>query len=95
MCDAGAIAMSKDTGPIGGYGKVEGKSWTLSKVSQEHGILRRASLSKDTVQIGEQVRIIGQHACLIAAAHSWYYIVDSSEGAGGTVVDVWVPWKGW
>ncbi|KAJ7512019.1 hypothetical protein B0H11DRAFT_2151766 [Mycena galericulata] len=60
LCDAGAIAMSKDTGPSGGYG--------------------------DTVEI------VGQHACLIAAAYPWYYIV---EDGGRTVVDVWVPWKGW
>ncbi|KAJ2913396.1 hypothetical protein MD484_g7004, partial [Candolleomyces efflorescens] len=44
------------------------------------------------LEIGEGVDIIGQHACLIAAAYPWYYIVESG---GKEVVDVWVPWKGW
>lgn len=37
MCDAGAIAMSKDTGPSGGFGDVVGnigKGWRLGRVSQ-------------------------------------------------------------
>jgi D-serine ammonia-lyase len=37
MCDAGAIAMSKDTGPSGGFGDVIGdigKGWKLGRVSQ-------------------------------------------------------------
>lgn len=99
LCDAGAIAMSKDTGPSGGFGDVIGKRWRLSKVSQEHGILTKDSSvvhpDSDPLKIGEQVRIVGQHACLIAAAFPWYYIVDSSDGVGDVVVDMWVPWKGW
>jgi D-serine deaminase-like pyridoxal phosphate-dependent protein len=37
MCDAGAIAMSKDTGPSGGFGDVFGaigEGWKLGRVSQ-------------------------------------------------------------
>lgn len=55
MCDAGAIAMSKDTGPSPGFGRVvrvirDGEEshwtpketgWILGRVSQEHGILTR------------------------------------------------------
>ena len=45
---------------------------------------------------GQQIWIIGQHACLTSAAHPWYYIVDSSTKGGlETIQDVWVPWKGW
>ena len=97
LCDAGAIAMSKDTGPSGGYGDVIGKSWQLGRVSQEHGILTRTIGSPgDGLDIESVVQIIGQHACLIAAAYPWYYVVDSDlEGGGDEVVDVWVPWKGW
>lgn len=56
MCDAGAIAMSKDTGPHPGFGRVvrvirDGEEshwapketgWILGRVSQEHGILTRS-----------------------------------------------------
>ncbi|THH34093.1 hypothetical protein EUX98_g129 [Antrodiella citrinella] len=98
LCDAGAIAMSKDTGPSGSFGEVVGKAWKLGRVSQEHGILAEDSqrADQDGIKIGEVVHIVGQHACLILAAYPWYYIVDS-EGQGGAEVvqDVWVPWKGW
>ncbi|KLO17025.1 hypothetical protein SCHPADRAFT_868796 [Schizopora paradoxa] len=106
LCDAGAIAMSKDTGPSGGFGEVVGRPWRLGRISQEHGILTQrkdvaagvgvSEPSTDaSLKIGEQIKIVGQHACLIAAAHPWYYIVDSSQGKADVVVDVWVPWKGW
>ncbi|KAJ7484688.1 putative serine dehydratase domain-containing protein [Mycena latifolia] len=91
MCDAGCIAMSKDTGPSGGFGDVVGRPWKLTRMSQEHGILTPTAAGA-TLQLGEMVEIVGQHACLIAAAYPWYYVV---ENGGRTVVDVWVPWKGW
>ena len=125
MCDAGGIAMSRDTGPWQGYGYVLGwgqqsvdsmQGWALGRCSQEHGILVRRKPRTDIainnrggfgegtergdggdrLIPGQQVWIIGQHACLTSAAHPWYYIVDSStEGGLETIQDVWVPWKGW
>ena len=101
MCDAGALAMSKDTGPSGTFGEVVGKSWVLGRISQEHGTLVRKAgagqpVGNDALQVGEVVEIVGQHACLTLAGHPWFYIVDSGiSGGGGVVEDVWVPWKGW
>jgi D-serine ammonia-lyase len=109
MCDSGAIAMSKDTGPSGGFGDVIGKPWRLKKISQEHGILTQLASpesggnpeddktrGKEQLELGAMVEIVGQHACLIAAAHPWFYVVDSSvEGGSDHVQDIWVPWKGW
>ena len=97
LCDAGGIAMSKDTGPFKGYGWVNGGKWDLKSISQEHGILAQGSGSNPgSIKIGEKVEILGQHACMIAAAHPWYYIVDSSTTEDADkVVDVWVPCKGW
>lgn len=97
LCDAGGIAMSKDTGPIKGYGWVNDGSWSLKSISQEHGILAQTSgKGSGMIKIGDKVEIIGQHACMIAAAHPWYYIVDSGTAGGADrVVDVWVPCKGW
>lgn len=124
MCDAGGIAMSRDTGPSGGYGDVvpwingndstQPCEWRLGRCSQEHGILVRmqseapvghsggkgdGSLQGDgkpQLVPGQNLWIIGQHACLTCAAYPWYYILDSGvEGGLTTVQDVWVPWKGW
>jgi D-serine deaminase-like pyridoxal phosphate-dependent protein len=96
VCDAGAIAMSKDVGPMKGHGQVVGKPWMLRGVSQEHGVLMQTGETEEKLKLGEMIEIIGQHACLIAAAFPWFYIVDSDmEGGARKVVDVWVPCKGW
>ncbi|EJU05648.1 hypothetical protein DACRYDRAFT_104132 [Dacryopinax primogenitus] len=45
MCDAGALAMSKDRGPNPGFGDVVTpgwENWRLGRISQEHGGLTRA-----------------------------------------------------
>lgn len=94
VIDAGAIAFSKDTGPSGGFGDLVGSSWRVGRVSQEHGILTRRD-KEEPLQLGQKVDVVGQHACLIAAAYPWYYVVDPSVGDGKTIADVWVPWKGW
>ncbi|KAI0735103.1 hypothetical protein C8Q76DRAFT_610134 [Earliella scabrosa] len=104
MCDAGAIAMSKDTGPRPGYGDVIGKPWRLARCAQEHGIMSQISPANfdlgpiqgdGSLKLGDMVQIVGQHACLILAGYPWYYVVDSDVSDGNVVVDVWVPWKGW
>lgn len=78
-------------------------------MSQEHGILTRESPpdssckrdadggdGEERLELGSMVEIVGQHACLIAAAHPWFYVVDSSlKGGQDQVQDIWVPWKGW
>jgi len=94
LIDAGATAFSKDVGPSGGFGDVIGRPWRVDRISQEHGILVNNG-EIDNLEIGEIVEIVGQHACLIAAAHPWFYVVDSDVDGGQSVVDVWVPWKGW
>lgn len=97
LCDAGAIAMSKDVGPISGYGPVispaELEGWSLGRTSQEHGILvaPTGNSASNSPKIGAFVQITPQHACLTAAQHPWFLVTDGSE----EVVDVWVPCKGW
>ena len=89
--------MSKDVGPISGFGPVispaELEGWSLGRTSQEHGILCAPSNGGNVSfpEIGSFVRITPQHACLTAAQHPWFLVVDGSE----EVVDVWVPCKGW
>lgn len=125
MCDAGGIAVSKDTGPFGGYGHVvwprKHVGWQLGRIAQEHGVmtLREGSTDKwaaewgftdkqarepalvdmpgpEMLCVGDHVQIVPQHACMTAAAHPWFFVYDSTSGeATPSVVDIWVPWKGW
>lgn len=106
LIDGGALAFSKDTAPQEGYGFVldpverdeSGEPTiiaTLTKVSQEHGILQHldeSTLQRPELQIGKLIRIIPNHCCLTAACHLYYLII---ENGGDTVVDVWVPVRGW
>ncbi|CAO0800452.1 unnamed protein product [Mucor circinelloides] len=103
LIDGGALAFSKDTAPQGGFGYVIDPAVkddvkimaSLTKVSQEHGILQHldeSTLSRPELQIGELVRVIPNHCCLAAACHLYYLVV---EDGSDVVVDVWVPVRGW
>ncbi|WWD03173.1 hypothetical protein V865_001220 [Kwoniella europaea PYCC6329] len=108
MCDCGALGVSKDTGRYPGYGRLVSPEravgkWDLGRISQEHGTLvHRPDLPEgefregaDELKVGETVRLVPQHACLVCAGYPWMYVVDEEQGKGEEVVDVWVPWKGW
>lgn len=107
LCNAGGIALSKDTGPLPGYGFVilpeQYQGWKIARVSQEHGIMTlekkgplQAQKGTKRVQIGDRIQIIPQHACMVAAAHPHYFIIDSSKKENiPTIQDIWIPWKGW
>jgi D-serine deaminase-like pyridoxal phosphate-dependent protein len=70
MCDAAAIAMARDAGPIPGFGRVvyptNAVGWGLGRMSQEHGTLVQTEgetgrCARD-LELGEMLRIVGQHA---------------------------------
>ena len=72
MCDAGAIALSKDTGPSGGFGDVVGdigKGWKLGRVSQ-------VSLKRRAVRLVSQFTI-QEHGVLVRKSP---VIRDTKEG---------------
>lgn len=97
LINAGVVALSRESGPIIGYGKViepaEYNNWIVGRLSQEHGILVPFDEHHATkfIPIGTQIRIVPQHSCITAASNPWFFIVDS----GDVVVDVWVPFRGW
>jgi len=104
LIDAGALALSKDrstqaTDYDAGYGEVwdiNGRrsfgSCIVKRVYQEHGVVTDGRpLPYDKLAIGARVRIGPNHACITAAAHDRYYVVD-----GGTeVVAEWDRINGW
>lgn len=104
VVDAGALALSKDrstqtTVHDAGYGEV----WDLTcnpvfghciieRAYQEHGVaVADDQLDFGTLRVGSKVRIGPNHACITAAAHDRYYVVEG----GDEVVAEWDRINGW
>lgn len=95
VVDAGALALSKDTGPehlrrptmgevFADYGaSILDEGVRLTSLSQEHGILSAAR------PVGSRVRILPNHSCLAAAQFDEYAVVRGDE-----VLDRWKIWRG-
>ncbi|CAN3356601.1 D-serine dehydratase [Diutina catenulata] len=96
LINAGVIALAREFGPLPGHGRVvepeDYQNWIVGRLSQEHGILTPLE-DKPTMFIphGTRVAIVPQHSCITAASYPWYYVVDGNN----TIVDIWVPWRGW
>lgn len=97
LINAGVIALAREFGPLSGHGRVvEPKgyeNWIVGRLSQEHGILvpLEGEVPTEFIPIGTRVSIIPQHSCITAASFPWYFVVEG----GDTVVDIWVPARGW
>ena len=105
LLDAGWMAMSRDRGtasqPVDqGYGLVcdlDGRplaDYILVGANQEHGIMaRRPGAGPDTLdlQVGQQVRILPNHACSTAAQYPRYEVL----GPGQEVTATWQRFSGW
>lgn len=109
LLDAGALALSKDTGareflPDAGYGwvldaqsKARVGSLRITSLNQEHGIVETGGepLPYDAVPIGAQIRVYPNHACLTAAPYDRYYVVDGDSGRPDQVIEEWDKLSGW
>ena len=99
VTDAGALALSKDAGPvhITGYQsngvvfenyeeKKLSPGYSMRGLSQEHGKIGGNSIEaiEENLRVGETVRILENHSCLTAALFDYYYVVRGEE-----VVDRW------
>ncbi len=104
LVDAGGLALSKDrstaAGPVDyGFGLLltaDGKPGygraTVVSAYQEHGVVALDPAQPfPPLAIGGLVRIAPNHACMTAAAHDRYYIVDG----GDEIVSVWDRVNGW
>ncbi|RGP64461.1 caib baif family enzyme [Fusarium longipes] len=75
----------------------------VDRISQEHSILAwEHAEGEDTsllppvpLEVGHDVVIYPNHACVTGALYGWYLVVDSSEGDAKKIVDVWVRASGW
>ena len=92
LIDAGGLALSKDRGtaeqPVDrGYGlvaRVEDGAvipgLRVDGCSQEHGVIELpAELDFEAFPIGSRLRILPNHACMTAAAHERYHVVDGDD----------------
>jgi D-serine deaminase-like pyridoxal phosphate-dependent protein len=69
VVDAGSKTLSSD--PLrprpGGYGQVLGRASRVEKLSEEHGVI--AVADGESFRVGERVRILPNHACVVANLH--------------------------
>jgi D-serine deaminase-like pyridoxal phosphate-dependent protein len=81
VVDAGSKTLSSD--PLrpraGGYGQVLGRSSRIEQLSEEHGVV--AVAAGESFHVGERVRILPNHACVVANLH------DSLVGVSGDRVE--------
>jgi D-serine deaminase-like pyridoxal phosphate-dependent protein len=94
VIDAGALALSKDLGPVHLGHQSMGelldpedptRLWDGARVlsvTQEHGIINRR------LKVGTRVRILVNHSCLTAAQFDHYDVVDREQ-----VVGRWRIWR--
>lgn len=84
VLDAGSKALSSDTGGLDGFGRIVGYADAVIKtLSEEHGVVELAAPS-DLPRIGETVRIIPNHACVVSNLFDEVHLV-SGEAVRDTV----------
>ena len=104
LVDAGGLALSKDRSTQAtphdfGFGLVLGLDGApvyggavVRHAYQEHGVVDLdPALPYPDLPVGARVRIAPNHACMTAAAHDRYHVVDGSD----EVVSVWMRVNGW
>jgi D-serine deaminase-like pyridoxal phosphate-dependent protein len=103
VVDAGALALSLDRStarqPVDwGFGALCSEAGEpidglyVRAVTQEHGIVahRDGGLDVGAHPIGSRLRILPNHACITAAAHARYHVIDHDD-----VAEVWPRLTGW
>ena len=100
---AGALALSKDrstemTPNDFGFGLVldiRGEpalgNAVVHKAYQEHGVIELDPYYPVEIRVGTRLRVLPNHACLTAAAHDRYHVIDTE----GNVVSIWPRMNGW
>jgi len=81
IIDAGAKALSKDKGASKtlapqGHGFVIGKECVIERLNEEHGIITH---SGETFSIGEKIRIIPNHACVVMNLFDSAYLIENNK----------------
>lgn len=82
VIDAGSKALSSDAPGLDGFGRIVGyETATLKSLSEEHCVVELSSPS-DSPRIGETIRIIPNHACVVSNLFDAVHLIR-----GGQVVE--------
>lgn len=81
VIDAGSKALNLDKGvdnsnSVIGYGHIIDKNATIERLSEEHGIIYHDG---EDFSIGETIRIIPNHACVVMNLFDHFYLVDGEN----------------
>jgi D-serine deaminase-like pyridoxal phosphate-dependent protein len=86
VVDAGSKTLSSDPlrpqGP--GFGFVLGRRSRLARLSEEHGVVEAAP--GEAFRVGQRVRILPNHACVVANLHDRLLAVRGEEVVGALAV---------
>lgn len=115
IIDAGGLALSKDHSaaarlPDAGYGWIADAhtgarigDLRVAVADQEHGYVEGTHIPYDALPVGSKVRVVPSHACMTAAAHDRYAVIDPGDqgdrgdqaGRADQVAAFWSRHNGW
>lgn len=92
IIDAGSKVLALDRGAHGtelikGFGVVDAPGWTLTRLSEEHGVLERKEKDElwTDIPVGSRLKIIPNHACTVINLTDRVVLVDGA----GTPLEIW------
>jgi D-serine deaminase-like pyridoxal phosphate-dependent protein len=78
ILDAGSKALTSDPGPDDGHGTIlEAPTSTIEKLNEEHAYVRLSG--DDRLELGQQVSIVPNHACVVANLFDELVLVDGGR----------------
>lgn len=78
VVDAGSKALSSDIGGLTGYGLVMGTEIVLKFLNEEHGVIE-LDAPADWPRIGDRLRIIPNHACVVSNLFDTVTLIHGDE----------------
>lgn len=78
VVDAGSKALSSDLLGLEGHGLVMGLPLVLKSLSEEHGVIELPA-ANDAPRIGERLRIIPNHACVVSNLFDVVHLVSGDR----------------
>ncbi|WP_055047652.1 D-TA family PLP-dependent enzyme [Devosia sp. A16] len=78
VIDAGSKSLTSDLLGMEGFGLVMGTELTIKSLSEEHGVIE-LPVASDWPRIGQQLRIIPNHACVISNLFDSVALISGNE----------------